>query len=75
VVLDDLPKADELNSSGQRLAEERKLDASILYGLDRLPKHVLPMDRATHAGLDAFLYDPEFDRNDPDAKRCTKRSG
>src|SRR5215813_3453678 len=39
-----LPKADELRSLKERLAEERKLDASILDRLELLPKHVLPMD-------------------------------
>jgi len=62
-----LPKADELNSLRQRLAEERKLDASILYGLDRLPKHVLPMDVLRTLASMLSYYDPEFDRNDHDA--------
>jgi citrate synthase len=62
-----LPKADELKSLQQQLAEERKLDASILYGLDRLPKHVLPMDVLRTLVSMLSYYDPEFDRNDHDA--------
>ena len=62
-----LPKADELKSLRQKLAEERKLDASILEGLDRLPKHVLPMDVLRTLTSTLSYYDPEFDRNDHDA--------
>src|SRR5215471_18268634 len=39
-----LPNADELRDLRNRMAEERKLDASIIYRLQLLPKHVLPMD-------------------------------
>lgn len=62
-----LPKADELKSLRQRLAEERKLDASILYRLELLPKHVLPMDVLRTLTSMLSYYDPEFDRNDHDA--------
>jgi citrate synthase len=62
-----LPKADELKSLKQRLAEERKLDASILYRLELLPKHVLPMDVLRTLVSMLSYYDPEFDRNDHDA--------
>jgi 2-methylcitrate synthase len=62
-----LPKADELKSLRQKLAEERKLDASILDRLDGLPKHVLPMDVLRTLTSMLSYYDPEFDRNDHDA--------
>ncbi len=62
-----LPKADELRSLKQRLAEERKLDASILYRLELLPKHVLPMDVLRTLTSMLSYYDPEFDRNDHEA--------
>ena len=57
----------------QRLAEERKLDASILYRLELLPKHVLPMDVLRTLVSMLSYYDPEFDRNDHDAN-FTKQS-
>ncbi len=62
-----LPNASELKSLKQRLAEERKLDASIIYSLQLAPKHALPMDvlRTTVSALS--FYDPEYDRNDHDA--------
>ena len=62
-----LPKAEELRSLKQRLAEERKLDASILYRLELLPKHVLPMDVLRTLVSMLSYYDPEFDRNDHEA--------
>src|SRR5207253_3507677 len=39
-----LPKRNELKELRDRLAEERKLDASILSLMRMAPKHVLPMD-------------------------------
>ena len=62
-----LPKADELKQLRQRLGEERKLDASILYRLELLPKHVLPMDVLRTLTSMLSYYDPEFDRNDHEA--------
>jgi citrate synthase len=62
-----LPKADELRSLRQQLAEERELDPSVLHGLDLLPKHVLPMDVLRTLVSMLSYYDPEFDRNDHDA--------
>ena len=62
-----LPSAEELRSLKQRLAEERKLDASILYRLELLPKHVLPMDVLRTLVSMLSYYDPEFDRNDHEA--------
>jgi len=49
----------------QRLAEERKLDASILALLKMLPKHALPMDVLRTLVSTLSYYDPEFDRNRP----------
>src|SRR5215472_6154985 len=40
----ELPTREKLKDLEQRLAEERKLDASILYRLQLAPKHALPMD-------------------------------
>jgi citrate synthase len=62
-----LPDGNELKSLQQRLAQERKLDESILKGLDRLPKHVLPMDVLRTLVSTLSYYDPEFDRNDHEA--------
>ena len=62
-----LPNAEELRTLKQRMAEERKLDASILYRLELLPKHVLPMDVLRTLTSMLSYYDPEFDRNDKDA--------
>src|SRR5258708_5850203 len=62
-----LPKADELKSLRQRMADERKLDASVITLLQLAPKHALPMDvlRTTVSALS--FYDAEYDRNDHDA--------
>src|SRR6266550_148298 len=62
-----LPRADELKSLKQRLAEERKLDASIIKFLQLAPKHALPMDvlRTMVSGLS--FYDAEYNKNDHDA--------
>src|SRR6202162_3987195 len=39
-----LPKANELKSLKQRMADERKLDASVITLLQFAPKNALPMD-------------------------------
>src|SRR5664279_745985 len=62
-----LPKADELKSLKQRMAEERKLDASIFYRLQLAPKHALPMDVLRTLVSALSFYDPEYNRNDHDA--------
>jgi len=62
-----LPNAEELKHLRWRLAEERKLDASVLYRLELVPKHVLPMDVLRTLVSMLSYYDPEFDRNDHDA--------
>jgi citrate synthase len=62
-----LPKADELKVLSQRLAGERKLDASIINLLRLAPKHALPMDVLRTVVSALSFYDPEYDRNDHDA--------
>jgi len=62
-----LPKASELKALKQRMAEERKLDASIIYRLQLAPKHALPMDVLRTLVSALSFYDPEYDRNDHDA--------
>ena len=63
----DLPKRNELRELRERLAEERKLDASILNLLRVAPKHALPMDVLRTAVSALSFYDPEFQKNDHDA--------
>jgi len=62
-----LPNAEELKHLRWRLAEERKLDASVLYRLELVPKHVPPMDVLRTLVSMLSYYDPEFARNDHDA--------
>src|ERR1035441_2303662 len=62
-----LPKSDELRSLKQRMAEERKLDASINHLLQLAPKHALPMDVLRTLVSALSFYDPEYNRNDHDA--------
>ena len=62
-----LPKAEELKSLKQRMAEERKLDASIIYRLQLAPKHALPMDVLRTIVSALSFYDPEYNKNDHDA--------
>src|SRR5713226_9576200 len=62
-----LPKTDELKSLKQRLAEERKLDPSIIKFLQLAPKHALPMDVLRTMVSTLSFYDAEYDRNDHDA--------
>jgi citrate synthase len=62
-----LPKRNELRELRDRLAEERKLDASIINLLRIAPKHALPMDVLRTAVSALSFYDPEFQRNDHDA--------
>src|SRR6266853_728524 len=57
-----LPKADELKSLKQRMADERKLDASIINLLRLAPKHALPMDVLRTIVSALSFYDPDFDR-------------
>jgi citrate synthase len=65
-----LPSADELKVLRQRLAGERKLDASIINLLRLAPKHALPMDVLRTVVSALSFYDPEYDRNDHEANVC-----
>jgi citrate synthase len=62
-----LPRREELKELRDRLAEERKLDASVINLLRLAPKHALPMDvlRTTVSALG--FYDPEERSNDREA--------
>ena len=62
-----LPNAEELKQLKWRMAEERKLDASIIYRLQLVPKHVPPMDVLRTLISTLSYYDPENTRNDHDA--------
>ncbi len=55
-----LPQRNELKEVRERLAEERKLDTSILNLLRVAPKHALPMDVLRTAVSALSFYDPEF---------------
>jgi citrate synthase len=62
-----LPSREELRDLRQRLAEERRLDASIYDRMRGVPKHAKPMDvlRTTVSALSFF--DPEEKNNDHEA--------
>lgn len=62
-----LPTREELRDLQQRLAEERKLDASIIYRLQLAPKHALPMDVLRTIVSALSFYDPEEKSNDREA--------
>ncbi len=62
-----LPQADELKQLKRRMAEERKLDASIIDRLRDVPKHVPPMDVLRTLVSELSYYDPEYNKNDHDA--------
>ena len=62
-----LPTREELRNLHERLAEERKLDASIIYRLQLAPKHALPMDVLRTIVSALSFYDPEEKNNDRDA--------
>ena len=62
-----LPSHNELRDLRERLAEERKLDASIIYRLQLAPKHALPMDVLRTIVSALSFYDPEEKNNDHDA--------
>src|SRR5271163_4602354 len=61
-----LPDAAELEALKQRLAEERRLDASILDLLRSAPKHALPMDVLRTSVSALSFYDPDYDRSNTD---------
>ena len=62
-----LPTRNELRQLRDRLAEERKLDASIIHRLHLAPKHALPMDVLRTIVSALSFYDPEEKYNDRDA--------
>jgi citrate synthase len=62
-----LPRRNELRDLHDRLCEERKLDASIIYRLQLAPKHALPMDVLRTMVSALSFYDPEEKSNDHDA--------
>jgi citrate synthase len=62
-----LPNTEELTRLKWRMAEERKLDASIFYRLQLVPRHVPPMDMLRTIVSALSYYDPEYNKNDHDA--------
>jgi citrate synthase len=62
-----LPTRRELRELHERLAEERKLDASIITMLRNAPRHALPMDVLRTAVSALSFYDPEEKSNDRNA--------
>jgi citrate synthase len=62
-----LPTRNQLRELKDRLAEERKLDASILHRLHLAPKHALPMDVLRTIVSALSFYDPEYQKNDHNA--------
>jgi 2-methylcitrate synthase len=62
-----LPTRNELRELRDRMAEERKLDASIIQRLHLSPKHALPMDVLRTIVSALSFYDPEEKYNDRDA--------
>ncbi len=62
-----LPTREELKELRERLAEERKLDSSIIQRLQLAPKHALPMDVLRTIVSALSFYDPEEKYNDRDA--------
>ncbi len=59
-----LPSRLELRELHDRLAEERKLDASIITLLRNAPRHALPMDVLRTAVSALSFYDPQEKSND-----------
>src|SRR5437868_4628505 len=59
-----LPSRRELRELHDRLAEERKVDASIITLLRNAPRHVLPMDVLRTAVSALSFYDPQEKNND-----------
>ncbi|HTZ97671.1 MAG TPA: citrate synthase [Terriglobales bacterium] len=62
-----LPSRPELNQLRDRLAEERKLDASIYHRMSLVPKHALPMDVLRTMVSTLSFFDPEEKSNDREA--------
>src|ERR1700688_3762055 len=62
-----LPSREELRQLKERLAEERKLDASIYHRMQQVPKHALPMDVLRTMVSTLSFFDPEEKSNDREA--------
>ena len=62
-----LPNRGELKEVHERLAEERKLDASVVNLLRTAPRHALPMDVLRTAVSALSFYDPQEKNNDRQA--------
>jgi citrate synthase len=62
-----LPSRDELRQLRDRMAEERKLDASIYHRMSLVPKHALPMDVLRTMVSTLSFFDPEEKSNDREA--------
>src|SRR5579862_3201477 len=62
-----LPSRAELNQLRERLAEERKLDASMFHRMNLVPKHALPMDVLRTMVSTLSFFDPEEKSNDREA--------
>src|ERR1700757_184771 len=62
-----LPTAGELRELRDRLAGERKLDASIITLLRDAPRHALPMDVLRTAVSALSFYDPDEKSNEKEA--------
>jgi citrate synthase len=62
-----LPSRQELHQLRDRLAEERKLDASIYHRMSLVPKHALPMDVLRTMVSTLSFFDPEEKSNDREA--------
>ena len=62
-----LPTRSQLKELHERLAEERKLDASIINLLRTAPRHALPMDVLRTAVSALSMYDAEEKSNDREA--------
>src|SRR5579862_766826 len=62
-----LPSREELHELRDRLAEERKLDASIYHRMHLVPKHALPMDVLRTMVSTLSFFDPEEKSNDREA--------
>jgi citrate synthase len=62
-----LPARTELKDFSATLAQERKLDASIINLLRQSPRHALPMDVLRTAVSALSFYDPEWKANTAEA--------
>jgi citrate synthase len=62
-----LPTRDELKELRSRLAQERKLDASLYERMQSVPKDALPMDVLRTLVSTLSFFDPDDKRNDREA--------